>query len=138
MRGLRTAENLIEAALKEEGLGYDKDRDRYVIRVGLETGRTQVVFVEPRLDTTFRRRVISVSSICCPASDGFYEQALELNRSIPRGAIALDHIAGKRQFVVADSLHQATCEPEDIRQSISSVAQHADQIEMLLTNRDLN
>jgi hypothetical protein len=104
----------------------------------VETGRTQVVLVEPRFDTTFRRRVISVSSVCCPASDDFYEQALELNRSIPRGAIALDDVAGKRQFVVSDSLRQSICEPEDIRQSIASVAQHADQIEMLLTGRDLN
>jgi serine/threonine-protein kinase len=136
--GLRTATSLIDAALEKAELGCDRDGDRYAVRVTLETGRTQVVFVEPRTSTMFHRRVISVSSVCCGASDDFYEQALELNRSIPRGAVALDEVDGKRQFVVTDSLNQSTCEPEDICQSIASVAQHADEIEMLLTRQDLN
>lgn len=135
---LRTATSLIVAALEKTELGYDRDGDRYTVRVELETGRTQVVFIEPRINTMFHRRVISVSSVCCAASDGFYEQALELNRLIPRGAVALDDVAGKRQFVVTDSLNQSTCEPEDICQSIASVAQHADQIELLLTSQDVN
>ena len=134
--GLRTAASLIVAALEQAELGYDRDGDRYVVCVTLETGRTQVVFIEPRTDPMFERRLISVSSVCCAASDDFYEQALKLNRAIPRAAVALDEVAGERKFVVSDSLNQSTCEPEDICQSITSVAHHADEIEMLLTSRD--
>ena len=135
---LRTAESLILAAVQHDQLECERCDDRFTIRVPLDSGRSQLVFVRPRTDTIFHRRVISVSSVCCPADAAYYEHALVLNCAIPRGAIAIEEISGETHFVIADSLNQSTCEPEDIRQSVASVAQHADQIEMLLTNKDIN
>lgn len=135
---LRTAESLILAAVRHDRLECEHCDDQFAIRVPLDSGRSQLVFVRPRTDTIFHRRVISISSVCCPADAAFYEHALVLNCAIPRGAIAIEEISGETHFVIADSLNQSTCEPEDIRQSVASVAQHADQIEMLLTNTDVN
>ena len=136
---LRSAKSLILSAIESDQLEYEAlDEENYQVRVALDSGRFQVVNVCTRTDTIFHRRVISVSSICCEAESDFFEQALILNCAIPRGAIALEEIDRKSHFVIADSLSQSTCDPEDICQSIASIAQHADQIEMLLTNRDIN
>ena len=135
---LRSAESLILSAIERDLLQYKRRGDVFHIRVELDSGRSQWVSVRPRTDTIFHRRVISISSICCEAESDFFEHALVLNCAIPRGAIALEEIDGESHFVIADSLSQSTCDPEDICQSIASVAQHADQIEMLLTNRDVN
>lgn len=134
--GLRTAESLILAAIEKDQLDYQVSEDQFVVRVELDSGRSQMVSVHPYTDTIFHRRVIRVHSTCCLAEVEFYEQALILNCAIPRGAIAIEECEGEVYFVISDSLNQSSCDPEDISQSIASVAQNADQIEALLTSHD--
>ena len=127
---------------EREAQGLPLSRDlhdgRYHVTVPLSGGRSQTVHIESIDDSRFKRRVVSVFSVCCPAVPAFYERALELNSLIPHGAVALEAVDGQRQFVVADTMMQATCEPEGIRQAVLSIARNADEIEMLLTDEDEN
>ncbi|MBM4003116.1 MAG: YbjN domain-containing protein [Planctomycetes bacterium] len=63
-------------------------------------------------------------------------RALELNAHIPHGAIALESVAGQLCFVMGNTYPRATCDVEEIRQSVRTVAHYADLVEHQLTGWD--
>ena len=66
----------------------------------------------------------------------YFEKALELNARIAYGAIGIERVDGRSRFVMANSYPRATCDPEEIRQSVLTIAAHADELEDLLTGMD--
>jgi eukaryotic-like serine/threonine-protein kinase len=82
--------------------------------------------------------VVRVFSICAPVSESYYRRALELNASISFGAVAIEQMGNAPYFVMVNCHPRNTCDPEEVRKSIFSVAEHADEVERFLTGTDVH
>ena len=134
--GLRSIESLLREALADTPIHVQHTGDRYMAEIQLLGGRSQTVFVESCTAEAISERVVKMYSVCGPASESFYERALELNAVIPHGSIAIEKIAGVPHFVIGNTYPRATCDPEEVRRSVLTIAQHADDVERLLTGGD--
>jgi hypothetical protein len=63
-------------------------------------------------------------------------RALELNGRVPHGSIAIEQCEGVDYFVMGNAYPRASCDPEEIRQSVLVIARHADAVELALTGAD--
>jgi serine/threonine-protein kinase len=133
---LRSLGSLLREALAGSDVSLVGERDRYVIAVPLANGRSQKVYVEVHRGSAVSQQVIEIFSICGPVSERYYRRALELNSEIPFGAIAIQEVDGIPHFVMSNTYPRATCDPEEVRQSVFAIAKHADEVENLLTGRD--
>jgi len=118
------------AECRANGKGFE-------VRLQLPEGRRQSVF----LDNSEHRageRLLLIYSICCPASPQFYEQALRLNAEVLHGGLSIRNINGEPCFVMVDTYPRATVQGEAIRRSVVEVGFQADNIERMLTGKDVN
>lgn len=83
-------------------------------------------------------RLLNIYSVCCEARPDFYEQALRLNAVVLHGGLAIRDVDGTPCFVMVDTYPRATVSAEEIRRSVIEVGARADEIERLLTGRDIN
>jgi serine/threonine-protein kinase len=134
--GLRSLASLLDEALAQTSIRVEGRGERFTAHVPLASGRSQTVIVESCAAEAFAERVVKIFSICGPASEAYFRHALELNAKIPHGAIAIETINGKPHFVMGNSYPRATCDPEEIRRSVITIANHADDVERLLTAGD--
>ena len=134
--GLRSLESLLREALADTSIQVERAGDRYVAQTQLPGGRSQTVFVESCAAEAISERVVKIYSVCGPANESFYRRALELNAVIPHGSIAIEKIDGQPHFVIGNAYPRATCDPEEIRRSVLTIAQHADDVERCLTGTD--
>lgn len=135
---LRSLESLLRDALDGIPATLAGQREQWVVSVELANGRTQRVFVETCFGADTAQHLIEIYSRCGPAEESYFRRALELNLRIPHGAIAIDESHGAPQFVMCDAYPRSTCDPEELRQSIVTIAKYADQIEWRLTGRDVH
>ena len=77
-----------------------------------------------------------IFSTCAPVDHSYLARALQLNAANPYGAIAIEPINGDRYFVMANAYPHTTCDPEEIRRSVMTIAEQADHLELLLTGED--
>jgi eukaryotic-like serine/threonine-protein kinase len=133
---LRELPVLLGEALAGSPVSYEGEEDRFTVDVPLETGRAQRVHVELCRHGATGEQVIRVFSICAPVSESYYQRALELNASISFGAVAIERVGGAPYFVMVNCHPRNTCNPEEVRKSIFSVARHADEVEHVLTGAD--
>lgn len=135
---LRSLELLLREALEGLSLTLEGSGNRFQLRVPLNNGRFQTVLVESTDSGPHCERLVKIYSRCAPVQDKFLHRALELNSTIPHGAIAIETIDGAAEFVMGNSYPRTTCDPEEIRKSVLTIAHYADQIEHQLTGRDLH
>ncbi len=129
----RDLETLLHEALDSEPrTSWKREGRRYEARVELENGRWQRVYLE-NSDHRGRERVLSVYSICGPATPDFYAEALRLNAEIVHGALAVREIDGIPHFVMLNNYPRATVDAEEIRRSILDAAYHGDAVERRLS-----
>jgi serine/threonine-protein kinase len=133
---LRSLESLLRDALANTQIQVEDAGDRYVIQIPLKGGRSQTVFIESCAAEAIAERVVKIYSVCGPANESFYRRALELNAVIPHGSVAIEKIGGQPHFVIGNTYPRATCDPEEIRRSVLTIAQHADDVERCLTGGD--
>lgn len=109
----------------------------FEVRLQLQEGRRQSVFLD-NSDHTAGERLLLIYSICCPALPQFYEQALRLNAEVLHGGLSIRDINGQPCFVMVDTYPRATVQGEEIRRSVVEVGFQADNIERMLTGKDVN
>jgi serine/threonine-protein kinase len=134
--GLRSLESMLNEALAGSSMRPEFNGQRYHIRVRLPDGRNQLVSVECVEDAETNEDIVRVFSVCGPTSASYYERALHLNAAMSHGAIGIETVSGTPHFVMVNSYPRATCDPHEIRTSITEVAKYADQVEDLLTGED--
>jgi serine/threonine-protein kinase len=134
--GLRSLENLLREALSDTPIQVLGTGDRFVAQVYLPGDRSQTVSIESCAAEAIAERVVKIFSVCGPANESFYRRALELNAVIPHGSIAIEKIDGQPHFVIGNTYPRATCDPEEVRRSVLTIAKHADDIERCLTGSD--
>jgi serine/threonine-protein kinase len=131
---LRPLEGLLQEALANEPAQITRQRPhRFSIHVALPGGRSQQVLVEDVSEVQAgTERQVRVFSVCGPADQQYYQRALELNASISYASLALQEVDGRACFVMLHAHPRATCDPEELRASVMSIARHADEVERAL------
>jgi serine/threonine-protein kinase len=135
---LRSLESLAREAVAETEVQLEGSGDQLVAKVPLEGGRFQRVCLEIVDDNGSSDQVITLYSVCAPIDSRHFRRALELNSRIPHGSIAIQNVRGEPHFVMSNSYPRNTCDPEEIRQSLFTIAKYADEWEQRLTGRDVN
>jgi serine/threonine-protein kinase len=134
--GLQCLDSLLREAIADLPVQIAGRGDRFSLLVALPSGRSQTVIVEACMAQPIAERIVKIYSVCGPATEGYYQRALQLNASIPHGAIAIESIEDKPHFVMGNTYPRATCDVEEIRRSVLTIARYADDVEHLLTGRD--
>ena len=133
---LRNMDRLISEALSTLGVSWAGRRGRYEIVVSLPHDRSQRVYIEVGESEPLLGRLVRIYSICAPLTESYYRRALELNADMPHGSIAIQDVAGEPHFIMVDTYPQATCDREEIRRSVMTVARWSDDVEKVLTKGD--
>jgi len=135
--GLRSLESLLHEALLGSSARITRlDVDHFQVRIPVVEERTQDVVVECIPDRSTGDAIVRVFSICAPLDESYMRRALELNASLPFGAIAVEQHQGRPYFMMLDALTRSTCDPVELRASVLSIAKHADEVEHRLTGSD--
>jgi len=129
-------EALVTAATRKLTATLSGSGQEFVVTVSLPDGRSQQVQVSFGLKDTSGHPIVQLTTPCGAADPRRYETALKLNMSIPYGAIALASLEDALCFAMVDSYQRATVHPEDLAESILSLAQHGDSVEKMLTGAD--
>ncbi|MDP1795880.1 MAG: protein kinase, partial [Planctomycetaceae bacterium] len=117
------------------GITWKPHGNGFRVDLVFSNGRKQTVFVE-NSDHAVAERLLRIRSLCAKAEPAYFETALRLNAEILHGALSIQEIDGEAAFVMVDSYPRATVDAEEIRRSVLEVAQRADAVELLLTQRD--
>ena len=136
--GMRSLASLLREALENLEVQVEGSGDHFEVLVRLRNGRSQKVYIESTTAHCIAERIVKIYSVCGPVNESFCRRALELNSVIPHGSIAIESVAARPHFIMGNTYPRATCDPEEIRHSLSTIASHADEIERFLTARDEN
>jgi hypothetical protein len=134
---LRDLAQLVDEALT--GIAAERraiDTDHYEVTVQLAGGRTQRVLVESVRSELSGDRLIRISSPCAPVDDSFLRRALEVNGRVDHGALAIQNVDGQPYFVMRSSYPWDTCDTQELRNSVVTIATEADQVEAVLQESD--
>jgi hypothetical protein len=127
---------LIEAATRDLPAVLHGEGQEYSVTVRLPEGRSQTVWVDLSRKDPNGRPIVQLSTPCGDVDRDQYETALKLNMTIPYGAIAIALLDGTHCFAMVDSYLRETVHPEDIAESIMSLARHGDSVEKSLSGGD--
>lgn len=131
-------ESLLQSAFEGHShVSWDRQGRLYTVTIHFSNGRHQKVFIEPS-DHALTDRLLKIYSLCGPAEERYFEQALLLNSKIQHGGLALQDIEGERYFVVVDNYPRSTVDIEEVYRSVLEVAQKADSVEKILTGLDVH
>lgn len=132
----RDLESLMHEAFDNEPhVEWKRNGNRYEASVLLRDGRRQKVLIE-NSHHGVHDRLLQIYSLCCPAEEHYYGEALRLNAAISHGAIAIREVDGCSYFVTVNAYPRGTVDAEEIRRSVLEIALHADTVERLLTGDD--
>ncbi len=134
---LRSLPELVQESLADLPLTRVGSLDRFEVDVALPSGRRQLVQIQLVTSRATGDELIEIYSAAAPARESEYRHALELNVTLPRGAIGIERINGENFFVVVENYPRATCDPRDLRQGVLSVALTADDLERKLVGGDI-
>ena len=132
---LRSLGDLLQEAFAGTEIDCRGAGDEYVAQVFRE-GRSQTVHIQLQSSPELAEHLVRIYSPCGPLDATHYEQALLLNARCPYGAIGIETVDGCPYFVMADSYPRSTCDAEEVRRSVICIAEHADEVERLLTGAD--
>ena len=137
LRRLRSLESLVAEAVS------DLDVERRPANGGLielvarlADGRRQRVYVEERDSELTGEPLVHIFSPCAPVDEEFLRRALELNAEVQHGALAIEELDGRSYFVMRNAYPRATCDPAEVRSSVLSIAEAADEVERSLLEDD--
>jgi serine/threonine-protein kinase len=128
--GLRSLQSLLMEAFVTESISLVEREGRFELVVPLAGGRRQTVYVEIVRDADSQAEIVRVFSRCSPSSADYHERALS------HGSIGIEAFEEQPYFVMLNAYPRSTCDPEEIRASVLTIAQHADELERLLTGAD--
>ncbi len=134
--GILSDEDLIAAAIRDLPLTSRGAGKEYCFDVSLPDGRSQQVLVDLACEDPNGRPIVQLSTPCGSADQDKYEDALKLNMSITYGAISLALLDDSLCFAMVDSYLRETVHPEDIAESIMSLARNGDSLEKSLSGED--
>lgn len=132
----RDMETLLRDALEVLDVSWERVDEGYVATVPLAGGRSHRILIEATNEPRLADRLVRIFAICAPLETAYLQTALELNARLAHGAVAIASVGGAPHFIVQNCYPRATCDPEEIRHSVTELARLADQLERDLTGVD--
>lgn len=129
-------EDLIAAATRDLPMTVSGKGPEYSVDVSLPDGRSQQVWIDFSRKDPNGRPIVQLCTPCGEADQQQYEAALKLNMSIPYGAIAIASLDNILCFAIVDSHLREIVRPEDIAESIMSLARYGDSVEKSLFGKN--
>jgi hypothetical protein len=129
-------EDLMAAGTKDLPVTVKREGQLYSVDVSLPDGRSQQIWIDFSCKDPDGHSIIQLCTPCGNADPQKYETVLKLNMSIPYGAIAIASLDDTLCFTVVDSYLRDTVHPEDIAESIMSLARNGDSVEKSLSGED--
>ena len=126
-----------EAFCNFPSISWKSERKTIEVTIMFPNGRSQLVYLE-NSDHGAGDRLLNIYSVCCESRPDFYEPALRLNAVVLHGGLSIKDIDGRPCFVMVDTYPRATVSAEEIRRSVVEIGARADEIENLLTGKDIN
>ena len=134
---LRETEGLVsEALVGSDGHIQQGARDTFRVIVPVPGDRLQEVYIEAT-EGRLGERLLTVYSVCAPASADHYEFALKLNAELTYGSLSIREVNGAPMFVMSRTYGHAQITPADLKATVAEIARRSDKIEEQLTNMDL-
>ncbi len=131
-----TDAELVARAAAELPIETTGEGHSYALSVSLPEGRSQQVWVDFSQKDPDGNTLVQLCTPCGKIDPARYESVLKLNMSLPYGAIAIAEVDSTLCFVVVDTYLRVTAHPEDIANSVMSLAHHGDSIEALISDED--
>lgn len=134
---LRLTDDLVQEAL--EGLTahvQPSGPESYRVVMPLPSGRLHEVYIE---GATGRKgeRLLTVFSVCAPASPDHYEFVLFLNAELTHGSLSIRQVHGEAMFVMTRTFARRHVSAADIRAAVVEIARRGDWVEQQLTSTDI-
>ena len=133
---LRDMDLIISEVLDGLQLEWEGRNGHFSVMVTLPRGRSQRVYIDVGSGKPRLGKLVRLYSICAPLNEGYYRRALELNADMPHGSIAIQNFDGRPHYVMIDTYPHSTCDAEEIRRSVLSLARWSDDVEKVLTRGD--
>ena len=127
---------LMEVATRDLPISLTPEGEHFIAKMALDDGRSQTIWVDFSATDQEGEPIVQLSTACGPASSDHYEWALELNMTIPFGAIGIARVGEDRCFALVDSYSRSTIDPQDIAKSLTTLARRGDSIEKSLSDED--
>ena len=128
--------DLISTAVEGLPVMVSGSGEAYTITVTLPDERSQKIWIDLSAKTPDGKPIVQLSTPCGDADKAQYENVLKLNMSIAFGCLALAEMEGKLVFAMTDSYIRKTAHPQDIAESIMSLAKNGDSMEQSLSKAD--
>ncbi len=136
-RSLRDLRTLLDETFGDDkSVTINRSGEGFDLIVSLSQRRSQRVRIEESTTEIANLALIRIYSVCAPVDETYLRRALELNASIPHGALTIQEFKGAPHFVMVNNYPRATCDVEELRHSVMDVARWADDVEKALTNED--
>jgi serine/threonine-protein kinase len=133
---LRDTDDLVAEALA--GLDVQLHRgecESYRVVVPLPSQRLHEVFLES-VRGRQGERLLTVFSVCAPASGHHFEFALRLNAELTYGSLSIRNVEGQPMFVMSRTFDRQHVGAADIRAAVQEIARQGDRVEERLTQAD--
>jgi hypothetical protein len=130
---------LIEAALKGIDKKVEPREYGYRVEVPLLGDRRQFVRIAYERSDFENDKIIIVYTVCGPITEGRFKWALQMNRKLDHGKIAIGNDAdGGECFLLMQTLIERTANIDEMRKAVLTIAEKGDRIERLLTGLDIH
>ena len=134
---LRETEGLVrEALIGLDGHIEHGARDAFRVIVPVPDERLQEVYIEAT-EGRHGERLLTIYSVCAPATPNHYEFALKLNAELTYGSLSIREVNGQRMFVMSRTYSRAHITPADLKATVAEIARRGDKVEQQLTHMDL-
>ncbi len=134
--GMLSDKDLVSTAIKGLPATMEGSDQDFVVIVTLRDRRSQAIRVDFSGKDKDGHPLVQLTSPCGKATPAHYEEALKLNMSIPCGAIGLAMVDDILSFAIIDNHRRVTLHPDDLAESIMSLAFYGDMMEMKLSGSD--
>lgn len=134
--GMLSDQELIAASTSGLSANVVGSGKAYSVTVSLEDGRSQQIWIDLAKQDAEGNPLVQLITPCGKADAALFESALKLNMTLPHGAIALADLDETLCFAMVSSHLRATVHPEDIAESIMSLAQNGDSLEASISQED--
>jgi len=137
VRVKKILDNIINEIFKDTLITSAEIPDGFELVIPLPGERKKKVFVTFGRQDSEEEEIFQIFTICCEASTSLYEFALRMNMELDYGALALKEMYGDDFFVIVDTQLVRTAQPVEIEKSVITLAEIGDDIERILTGKDL-
>ncbi|PIQ28814.1 hypothetical protein COW36_09825 [bacterium (Candidatus Blackallbacteria) CG17_big_fil_post_rev_8_21_14_2_50_48_46] len=128
--------SLLHDALFDLNAQIETKDKKFKIQIPVNQNRKQTVHLRFDRQDMSGRQLIAIQSFCGENNPNLHKLCLEENSKLAYGAIGIGKLGDKELFMVTDNQLADTAQALEIRSAVLQIAEKADSLESLLSDRD--